>query len=76
MTILNYILRNHFVGVLKTSTNNLYPSTNPFGGRASLACAYANVLPQRDFAHEENNILSICADKLHRSELTSQSLSN
>lgn len=42
MTILNYILRNHFVWVLKTSTNNLYPSTNPFGGRDFSAFTYAS----------------------------------
>ena len=57
MTILNYILRNHFVGVLKTSTNNLYPSTNPFGGRASLVWSYANIASQRNFTPEATSIL-------------------
>lgn len=56
MTILNYILHIAFVGVQKTSTNNPYPSTNPLGGRASLACAYANIVSQRNFAHEEQTL--------------------
>lgn len=54
MTILNYILRNHFVGVLKTSTNNLYPSTNPFGGRDLSAFTYAST--QHSLACKDNFI--------------------
>ena len=64
MTILNYILHNLFVGVQKTSTQYSFALRQPLGGRASLACAYANIASQRNFTHEGHNFLTICADRL------------
>lgn len=75
MTILNYILHILFVGG-KTSTQYSFALHQPLGSRASLACAYANTVLQRDFAHKGHKTFSICADKLHRDVLTSQFFSN
>lgn len=69
MTILNYILHNLFVGGQKTSTQYSFALRQPLGGRASLACAYANIASQRNFTHEGHNFLTICADRLHQKRI-------